>query len=122
MTAVHGKGKARAVVGGARNRERSVRAGAGLTRFILCAWVLWHTAFWPDRYLWEYTVEEATETKTECETLADQRATFMFGLPDGRGEHKERGGNVVGLYEGRKMKVSWSFRCLPDTIDLRKLN
>jgi hypothetical protein len=80
------------------------------------AWMLWQeTTFWDEARDADLgrTLLSTTETRAECERLADQHATRLTDQPKKPREWRARAGNVVAVYEGAEHKASWAYRCVP---------
>jgi hypothetical protein len=86
------------------------------------AWMLMQeTTFWEesrDADL-QRTHVTTSETRADCERLADQHATRLTDSPRRPREWRARAGNVVAVYEGAEHKTTWTYRCVPSGAESR---
>ena len=82
----------------------------------LGAWMLWQeTTYWEESRDANFarTHLSTSDTRENCERLADQHATRLTDSPKRPREWRARAGNVVAVYEGAEHKTTWAYRCVP---------
>ena len=82
---------------------------------LTCAWVLWsQTVFMNGTTPTSYEPDLSEETKADCEQQKDARMARW------RQAYEQVGEAIFIAAKGQPPQAVLSYRCLPDTVDLRK--